>query len=72
MSTDARQSIYLWIGGLVFCGLFWAGLHFDVFGGVSNKWFWPLVGIVGVANLAQTAWGFWQRRAWNPDNPNHR
>jgi hypothetical protein len=71
MSTDARNSIYLWVGGLAFFGLFWAGLHFDVFGGVSDTWLWPLLGIAAAFNLAQSAWGFWKRRASNPNSLNH-
>lgn len=65
MSEDARNSIYLWIGGLALGGLFWAVLYFDVFRGVSDAWLWPLLGTILVINLAQTAWGFWKRRASN-------
>lgn len=70
MSEDARNSLYLRAGGLAFAGLFWAALHFEWLTGVPDRWLWPLVGIVGVINLAQTGWGFWKRRASNPNNPN--
>ena len=70
VSEDARNSIYLWIGGLAYFGFFWAFLQYDVFRGLSDTWLWPLLGIITVINLAQIAWGFWKRRASNPDNPN--
>ena len=72
MSEDARNSIYLWVGGLSFFGLFWSALQFDVLEGVPDWWFWSLVSVAGAVNIAQTIWGFWKRRASNPDNPNHR
>ncbi|MFL6844253.1 MAG: hypothetical protein ACJ8ER_05165 [Allosphingosinicella sp.] len=72
MSADARNSIYLWCGGLAFFGLFWAGLHFDMVGGVSDSWFWRLLGVAILVNLAQFIRGLWKRRASSPDNPNHR
>lgn len=71
MSEDARNSAYLWVGGLAFFGLFWAALHFDLLEGMSDRWFWPLVSIVGFINVARTLWGFWKRRASSPDNPNY-
>ncbi|MES2288156.1 MAG: hypothetical protein V4530_00350 [Pseudomonadota bacterium] len=70
MNHDARNSIYLWVGGLAFAGVIWAGLHFNVLGGVPDQWLWPLVAIVGVANIIQTAWGFWKRRASSSSKPN--
>lgn len=70
MSEDARNSIYLWVGGLAFFGLFWAALHFQWPIGVSDKWLWPIVGIVAVINISQTLWGLYRLRAYNPDNPN--
>lgn len=71
VSEDARNSIYLWVGGSAFFGLFWAGLHFDLLGGVSDTWLWPVLGGLTLINLAQTAWGFWNRRASNSGNPDH-
>ena len=65
MTTDARNSIYLWVGGLAFFGLFWAVLHFELLWWVSDKWLWPTVGIILAVNLAQSFWGFWKRRASN-------
>lgn len=48
---------------------FWAGLQFDLLGGVSDSWLWPVWGGLTLINLAQTAWGFWDRRASNSGNP---
>lgn len=70
MSEDARNSIYLWAGGLFFAGLFWAELHYEWLAGVPGGWLWPLVGIVTLANLAELGWRLWKRRASNPKNPN--
>ena len=70
VSEDARNSIYLWIGGLAYFGVWWARLHYDVFKGVSDTWLLPLLGIIMVTNLVHTAWGFSKRRASNSDNPN--
>ena len=72
MSTDLRNSIYLWAGGLAFFGLFWAALHFKLFSGVSDTWLWPVLGIMPIVNLLLFLIGLWQRRASNPDNPNRR
>jgi len=69
VSEDARNSVYLWVGGLTFFGLYWASLHFEVFSGVSKIWLWPMLGIVTVINLAQTSWRFWKRRASEADKP---
>ena len=68
MSEDARNSIYLWIGGFAFLGLVWASLYFDAFRGVSTHWFYPLVCAAILINLAKAAWGFWKRRASNLRN----
>ncbi len=70
MSEDARNSLYLWTGGLLLAGLFWAALHFELLKGVPEGWLWPVVVTAAVINLAQTGWGFWKRRASNPKNPN--
>lgn len=63
MSEDARNSVYLWVGGMAFFGLFWACLHFDVLTGVSSTWIWRVLVIITLINLAQTGWGFLRRRA---------
>ena len=72
MSEDARNSIYLWASTLVLLGGAWASLHFNLLDGVSNTWLWSVLWVVMVINLVQTIWGFWQRRASNPKNPNRR
>ena len=63
MSTDLRNSIYLWVGAITFFGLFWAALHFDVLAGVPSTWIWWGLGTVSVVNFGQFLWGLWQRRA---------
>jgi hypothetical protein len=70
MTTDARDSIQLWAGGIAYFGLFWAGLQFDLFRGISGTWLGSILGIVGIVQLIRFGWGLWQRRASNPANPN--
>ena len=70
MSEDARNSLYLWAGGLAVVGLCWAALRLDWLTGVPDSWLWPLVGAFAVISLARTGRGFWKRRAANPNNPN--
>lgn len=70
MSDDARNSIYLWVSTLVLFGAFWASVHLDLFDGIPDTWLWPVVYVLLVINVVQTVWGFWQRRASNPKNPN--
>lgn len=67
VSEDARNSIYLWVGGLAFFGLFWGDMQLDLFRGVSDTWLWPLLGIIAVIEIARTGWLFWKRRATNLD-----
>ena len=70
MREDARNSLYLWAGTLGLFGALWAALHFDWLGGIPAKWVWWAGAVMLVLNLATTAWELWQRRAFNPDNPN--
>jgi hypothetical protein len=76
VTNDLRNSLKLWGGGILFAALFWLTLHFDLLGGLTDDvtpdWFWFAVGLLAMLNLAQFAWGLWQRRAPNPRNPNHR
>lgn len=72
MSEDARNSIYLWVSTLVLFGAFWTSGHFDLFDGISDTWLWPALPVLLIINVVQTIWGFWQRRASNPKNPNRR
>ena len=62
MSRDAKNSIGLWIGTLVFVGLFWAALHFDVGVGIPDRWLHPLLGVVIALNALQTVWRFFRSR----------
>lgn len=70
MSPDARNSIALWVGGLLFFGLFWAGLKFRLLDGLSGTWLGTILSIVSLVQLILFIWGLWQRRASNPANPN--
>lgn len=70
MTPDARNSILLWAGGIGFLGVFWAGLQFDLFRGVSSTWLGTALGVVGIVQLIRFGRGLWQRRASNPANPN--
>lgn len=62
MSRDAKNSIILWAGTLAFVGLFWAFLHFDIAPDIPDRWLWPMVGIVIVANVAKSIWDYFRRR----------
>jgi len=70
MSEDARNSIYLWVGSLAFFGLFWASLHFDFPIGISDRWIWPLFGVIAIIDIGMTGWGLWKHRASSTDNSN--
>ena len=70
MSSDLRNSIRLWMGALLVFGLFWGGLHFKWFDGLSKTWIGDIGVGLGAVNLARLFWGLWQRRAANPNNPN--
>jgi hypothetical protein len=76
VTDDLRNSLKLWGGGIVLAALFWLTLHFNMLDGlsaeVSPDWFWFAVGFLVLLNLAQFAWGLWQRRASNPSNLNRR
>ncbi len=71
MSPDLRNSIFLWVGTIVLVGLFWAMLKFDFLADVPDSWVWPVTGALAVINAIWFLFGLWQRRASNPDNPNH-
>ncbi len=70
MSTDLRNSIYLWSASIVCVALFWAGSQLDAFHGLSKTWTAPLAAVLGLINLGRFIWGLWSRRASNPNNPN--
>lgn len=70
MSNDAKESAFLWMWALIFVGLFWSGMHFDWFHGLSKTWIGTIGGVVGLINVALFVRGLWQRRASNPNNPN--
>ena len=57
MSPDLRNSISLWVGGLIYFGVFWAGLQFDLFDGVSGTWLGAILAILGVVQLIRFGWG---------------
>jgi hypothetical protein len=70
MSEDLRNSIYMWVAMIFFAAVFWAGMRFDIFHGLSSGWLGAIVFALGMLNLARFLWGLWQRRAANPNNPN--
>jgi len=71
MSTDLRNSIYLWISAIAFFGLFWLALRFDLAPPhLPARLGWLIPGLAGVLNLVIFAHGLWQRRASNPNNSN--
>jgi hypothetical protein len=62
MSQDAKHSILLWAGTLIFVGLFWAALHFDVVAGIPDRWLWPTVGVALAANVLLSLWNLLRKR----------
>ena len=72
MSQDLRDSIFLWLNGISFAALFWAGLHFSPL--QDSARFWINLGgcALGLFNIGWFCWGLWRRRASNPDNPNRQ
>lgn len=63
MSTDLRNSIYLWAGAIAVFGLFLVAARFDVLAGVPRTWIACGLGLLAVINICQFLWGLWQRRA---------
>ncbi|HKP78926.1 MAG TPA: hypothetical protein VJU34_07345, partial [Phenylobacterium sp.] len=59
---DAKNSILLWIGTVVFFSLFWAARHFDVTTGVPDLWLWPALGVVIIVNVFQSVWSYFRKR----------
>lgn len=50
MSSDLRNSIYLWAATIAFVGAFWAALKYDLLERVSDAWLWPAVGALALIN----------------------
>ncbi len=71
MSPDLRISIFLWVGAIAGVALFWAALKLEFLSGVPDSWVWPVVGALAVIDGTRLLFGLWQRRASNPNNPNH-
>lgn len=71
MSTDLRNSIYLWGVSIVCLALFWAGSQLEAFHGISKTWVGSLAVVLGIFNLGRFIWGLWRRRASSPNSPNH-
>ncbi len=65
MSQDAKNSIFLWAGTLVFVGLFWAALHFDIGPDIPDSWLGPMLAIVIGANVVRSAWDYFSKRRGN-------
>ena len=76
MTTDARNSLNLWLGAatvlLVGAALVYSGSLDEVVDNVPSRWFWVAIAVLGAVNMGQFAWGMWQRRASNPGNLNRR
>ncbi|WP_271065911.1 hypothetical protein [Caulobacter sp. NIBR1757] len=62
MSTDLKNSIFLWVGAIVAAGLFWAALQVDVSRFIPPKLLFPLVCGVAVLNILNGVWRFWRHR----------
>lgn len=62
MSQDAKNSILLWVGTLVFFGLFWASLHYDIGPQIPDRWQGPLLGVVIGLNVLKLAWDHIRKR----------
>lgn len=65
MSRDAKNSILLWVGTLVFVGVFWACLHFDIGPNVPDRWLWPAFGILIGLNVLGSVWDCFRKRKAN-------
>ncbi|GAA0203439.1 hypothetical protein QOZ96_002145 [Brevundimonas nasdae] len=62
MSRDARNSILLWVGTLVFMGLFWAGTHFNIGANIPDRWLWPMLGIVVSMDILRSIRDFFRKQ----------
>lgn len=62
MGKDLKNSILLWAGTLVFIGLFWAALHFDVAASIPDRWLWPMFGIMIGLNVLKSVWDYFRKR----------
>ena len=65
MSRDAKNSILLWLGVLVYVGLFWAFLHFDLADHIPDGWMGPLLGVAVGLNGFNLIRDFLRRRKAN-------
>ena len=71
MSQDARNSIYLWAGGIAFALLFWLTLRIDLFEGVPIEWLQGALAIAGLVSLFRFARGLWSRRSREGKSQTH-
>jgi hypothetical protein len=62
MSRDAKNSIGLWVGTVVFMGLFWATLHFGAFRGIPDSWIKPMLGAALALNAVSIIWDLLRRK----------
>jgi len=62
MSQDAKNSILLWVGTLVFFGLFWAAVHYEIGPEIPRSWQVPLLFLLIGLNVAKAAWTFIRNR----------
>jgi membrane protein DedA with SNARE-associated domain len=62
MSEDLKNSILLWVGTVVFVGLFWASLQVDVIPDIPTYWNWAIPGILIVLNVLKAIWDCARKR----------
>jgi len=76
MSPDARNSILIWIQGLLFVGVcclgLWLARTFDLQLAAWDRPLSVLSVIFGAFGMAWFVRGLWMRRASHPRNPNTR
>jgi membrane protein required for beta-lactamase induction len=72
MTTDARNSVNLWLGAIIFVGGAFLSVGFldGLAANVPSRWFWVATVLLGAVDIARFAQGLWQRRASNSGNPN--
>jgi len=70
VSTDTRNSLYVWAVMLALFGLNWVLVRFDLTPS-APAWLHWVLGCVNLLVFGRFLLGLWQRRASNPNNPNN-
>jgi hypothetical protein len=63
VSEDARNSIYLWIGGIAFAVLAWVVMRFDPFPDILSEWMLGVSLVVGIVSIVNLVRDLWTRRS---------